>query len=68
MDEARRARAEATRHACTTPRRYPHGVGTGEVLEWGVGRRALLLVDAEGLRLATTDFYRDACRALGASR
>ena len=68
MDEARRARAEAARHACATPRRYPHGVGTGEVLEWGVGRRALLLVDAEGLRLATSDFYRDACRALGASR
>lgn len=68
VDEARRARAEAVRHACTPPRRYPHGLGTGEVLEWGVGRRALLLVEAEGLRLATTDFYRDACRALGGSR
>jgi len=65
-DEAREARAEAARQACRAPRRYPHGLGTGEVLEWGVGRRALLLLEGDALRLATTDLLRDACRRLGA--
>jgi tetratricopeptide (TPR) repeat protein len=67
-EQARRARAEAARLACTVPRRYPHGLGTGEVLEWGVGRRALLLLENGGLRLADTDFHRGACRALSGVR
>jgi tetratricopeptide (TPR) repeat protein len=41
--EAREARARASRQACRAPRGYPYGLGTGEVLEWGVGRRWLLL-------------------------
>jgi tetratricopeptide (TPR) repeat protein len=60
--EARAARGQAARRACQPPRRYPHGLGTGEVLEWGVGARALLVVDAGELRLASTDFRRSACR------
>ncbi len=66
--EARLAREEAARLACTAPRRYPHGLGTGEVLEWGVGRRAQLLLEDGGLRLADTDFHRGACRALSGIR
>jgi tetratricopeptide (TPR) repeat protein len=58
------AQAGALRAACTPPRGYPRGVGTGEVLEWGVGRRWLLLVEADALRVALPAFYRDACRAL----
>ena len=38
--------------------------GTGEVLEWGIGRRAMLLVRESELRVALPDFYRGACRAL----
>jgi hypothetical protein len=36
-------------------------VGTGEVLEWGVARRGLLLLEAQGLRLAPPGFYRRKC-------
>ena len=46
--QAERARDQAARQACRSPRGYPHGVGTGEVLEWGVGRRWLLLLDDAG--------------------
>lgn len=56
--EASRARREA---ACRAPRRHPHGLGTGEVLEWGFGRRALLRVVGGELALADLDFYRAAC-------
>jgi tetratricopeptide (TPR) repeat protein len=42
-DEARQARERAARQACRAPRGYPYGLGTGEVIEWGVGRRWLLL-------------------------
>jgi tetratricopeptide (TPR) repeat protein len=42
-EEAREARARASRQACRPPRGYPYGLGTGELLEWGVGRRWLLL-------------------------
>jgi len=60
-DEAREARAEAQHWACVAPRRYPYGVGTGEVLEWGIARRPLLLWDGDGLRIAPSDFFRRAC-------
>jgi tetratricopeptide (TPR) repeat protein len=59
------ARSAAARAACTPPRGYPHGVGTGEVLEWGVGRRWLLLLDGEEFRVALPSFFRRACRSLG---
>jgi Flp pilus assembly protein TadD len=45
--EAERARRRAADQACRGPRGYPYGVGTGEILEWGVGRRWLLLLGAE---------------------
>ncbi len=66
--DALRTRLRAARQACRSPRGYPHGVGTGEVLEWGVGRRWLLLLDAAcsdvlKLRAALPAFYREACRA-----
>jgi len=60
-DEAGRARAEASHWACVAPRRYPYGVGTGEVLEWGVARRPLLLWEGEGLRVAPPAFFRRSC-------
>ena len=63
-EEAQRVRERAAREACRAPRGYPYGVGTGEVLEWGVGRRWLLRLDAEGLRVALPSFYREACRRL----
>jgi tetratricopeptide (TPR) repeat protein len=63
-DASREARDDATRAACTPPRGHPYGVGTGEVLEWGVGRRWLLLVGPSGLEPALPAFYRDACARL----
>jgi tetratricopeptide (TPR) repeat protein len=60
-DEARAARSHAARQACRAPRGYPYGVGTGEVLEWGVARRPLLLWEAEGLRVAPPRFFRRSC-------
>jgi tetratricopeptide (TPR) repeat protein len=62
--EAREAAARAAAQACRAPHGYPHGVGTGEALEWGVGRRGLLLVEGDALRLAGPAFYRSACREL----
>ncbi len=59
--EAEQARAEAAHWACVAPRRYPYGVGTGEVLEWGVARRPLLLWEGEGLRVAPPAFFRRSC-------
>ncbi len=58
---AREARAEAAHWACVAPRRYPYGVGTGEVLEWGIARRPLLLWDDAGLRVAPPGFFRRTC-------
>ena len=52
--------------ACTGPRGYPYGLGTGEVLQWGVGRRPLLLLEGERVRVAEPAFYRTMCAALGA--
>jgi tetratricopeptide (TPR) repeat protein len=60
-EAAARARERAARAACRPPRGYPYGVGTGEVLEWGVARRGLLLLEAQGLRLAPPGFYRRKC-------
>jgi hypothetical protein len=64
--QARESRLAAARVACTPPRRYPHGLGTGEVLEWGVGRRGLLWLDGEVLRIAGPGFFREACARLQA--
>lgn len=66
-DAARAAHDRASQAACRTPRGYPYGLGPGEVLEWGIGRRWLLLlddVDGAGLRVALPDFYRLACARL----
>jgi len=63
-DAGGRARERAAREACRVPRGYPYGVGTGEVLEWGVGRRWLLRIEGEALRPALPAFYRQACRDL----
>jgi tetratricopeptide (TPR) repeat protein len=59
----RRARVEA----CTGPRGYPYGIGTGEVLQWGIGRRWLLLVSKDGVRVAAPAFYRSMCSAFRGS-
>jgi tetratricopeptide (TPR) repeat protein len=56
--------AGALRVACSGPRGYPYGLGTGEVIEWGVGRRWLLLLADDGVELATPSFYREMCRTL----
>jgi hypothetical protein len=61
--DAEVARAEAAHWACVAPRRYPYGVGTGEVLEWGIARRPLLLWDGEELRVAPPAFFRRRCGA-----
>jgi len=65
--EAAVARVRAARAACTPPRGFPFGVGTGEVLEWGVGRRWLLLLDERELGVALPEFYRRACHQLGSA-
>jgi len=62
--ESAATRRQASAAACEAPRDYPYGVGTGEVLEWGVGRRWLLLLDADGLRAAPPSFFRDMCATL----
>jgi tetratricopeptide (TPR) repeat protein len=67
-DAAARARARALVHACSGIRGYPYGLGTGEVLEWGVGRRPLLRIGDDGLALALPEFYRGACRSLAAAQ
>jgi tetratricopeptide (TPR) repeat protein len=59
--DAGAARAEAMHWGCAAPRRYPYGVGTGEVLEWGIARRPLLLWDRAGLRVAAPGFFRRRC-------
>ena len=60
-DEASDAAARARDALCTSPRRHPHGLGTGEVLEWGIGRRWLLLREDGALGVALPSFYREAC-------
>ena len=60
-EDAGQARAEALHWACVAPRRYPYGVGTGEVHEWGIARRPLLLWESDGLRIAPPAFFRRRC-------
>jgi tetratricopeptide (TPR) repeat protein len=68
-ERARAARARGAHEACAAPRGYPYGIGSGEVLEWGIGRRWLLWIDdAGGPALALPAFYRDACRRLEGTR
>lgn len=64
---AQAAMREAARRACLGPRSYPYGVGTGEVLEWGVGRRWLLLSEEGRLHTALPSWYRGACERLRAA-
>jgi tetratricopeptide (TPR) repeat protein len=67
-EEAREVRAQASQQACRAPRGYPYGLGTGEVIEWGVGRRWLLLWEqGREARAALPSFYREACRRLRGS-
>jgi tetratricopeptide (TPR) repeat protein len=56
-DLAGARRAEAACRAAA-PRHYPYGIGSGEILEWGVGRRPLLLWTDAGLMLAPREFFR----------
>jgi tetratricopeptide (TPR) repeat protein len=65
--EAEAAWAAAAQAACQGPRGFPYGVGTGEVLEWGVGRRWLLLLEEGGLAPALPEFLRKACARLSRS-
>lgn len=62
--EAELARQSAKHAACTSPTGYPYGLGTGEILEWGVGRRTLLLMVNDGLVAALPEFYRSACEVM----
>lgn len=62
--ESSDVRERAARAACSGPRGYPYGIGTGEVLEWGIGRRWLLLWAEDGLRPAEQSFYREMCASL----
>lgn len=59
--EAEAADRRAQQEACRPPRGYPYGVGTGEVLEWAVLRRALLIVVDDGLELALPAYFRRSC-------
>jgi hypothetical protein len=63
-EDARAALAAAADAACRPPRGYPYGVGTGEVLEWGVGRRWLLVLEDGALAPALPGFIREACARL----
>jgi len=62
--ESAEAWEQAARAACSGPRGYPYGVGTGEVLQWGIGRRWLLLWLEDGLKPADQSFYREMCGSL----
>jgi tetratricopeptide (TPR) repeat protein len=62
--ESREAWERAAGAACSGPRGYPYGVGTGEVLQWGIGRRWLLLWSEDGLQAAEPSFYREMCASI----
>lgn len=64
FDESVDTWERAAQAACSGPRGYPYGIGTGEVLEWGIGRRWLLLWSEDGLRPAEQSFYREMCRSI----
>ncbi|MFQ5416263.1 MAG: tetratricopeptide repeat protein [Myxococcota bacterium] len=63
--DARAAADRAAAIACETPRGYPYGLGTGEILAWGVGRRWLLTLDDQSLQVTLPDFHRQACSRFG---
>jgi hypothetical protein len=50
-DDARAARASARDAACRAPRGEPRGLGSGENVEWGVGRRWRLSLAPDGATL-----------------
>jgi len=66
-EDGARVWLRAQDEACAAPRGYPYGLGTGEVLEWGVGRRWLLVMEDEGLHAAKPAFYRGMCAAFRAA-
>jgi len=61
VDASRETWRRAQAAACAAPRGYPYGLGTGEVLQWGIGRRSLLLLTPDGVRVAEPAFYRTMC-------
>jgi len=64
-EPARRVWQRAGQQACRPPRGYPYGVGTGEVLDWGIGRRLLLVIDGDSLEAVLPADTREACRRFG---
>ena len=68
VPEARDALASARSAACRAPRGVPRAMGSGENIEWGVGRRWLLRLDPNGaaLRVTLPSDYREACARLAA--
>jgi len=68
--EALEALASAREVACRAPRGYPRGIGPGENVEWGVGRRWLLRLGTadEALRVELPADRRAACARLTAAR
>ena len=66
-DAAAEALRAARREACHAPRGIPRGIGTGESVEWGVGRRWLLWLAQDGaLRAVLPSDERGACARLAA--
>jgi hypothetical protein len=69
LGDARAAKTRGAREACAVPRGYPWGIGTGEVLEWGVGRRwNLQLGTDDTLSVWLPASHRNACRDLRSDR
>ena len=67
--EAAEALAEAARVACRPPRGEVRGIGSGENVEWGVGRRWRLRLGEDGrLSPVTIPDERAACARLSAER
>ncbi|HXK21932.1 MAG TPA: hypothetical protein VMS55_04550 [Myxococcota bacterium] len=67
--EAEQARGMGREAACRAPRGIPRAIGTGENVEWGVGRRWLLRLAPDGaLRVTLPPDQREACARLSAER
>jgi tetratricopeptide (TPR) repeat protein len=67
--EAGEALAAARDAACRAPRGVPRAIGTGENVEWGVGRRWLLHLTPDGaLRVTLPTDQRGACARIAAER
>ncbi|HVN39288.1 MAG TPA: hypothetical protein VMW19_14060 [Myxococcota bacterium] len=65
--DAEQALAMARAAACRAPRGIPRAIGTGENVEWGVGRRWLLRLAPDGvLRVTLPTDQRQACARLAA--